>query len=204
MLLNIHPNDPQDRKIQQVVKTLESGGVIIYPTDTVYALGCDIMEKKAIERICRIRQLDPAKVNLTIVCSNISQVAEYAHQIDNQVFKVLKRNLPGPFTFILKSSQSLPKLLKNKRKTIGVRIPNNAIVAALIESLGRPMLSISLKSDDEIIEYFTNPSEIYDDFAKLVDIVVDGGVGGNTPSSIVDCSKDEIDILREGEMDLIY
>lgn len=198
MLLKINAENPSDRKIRQAVEILEKGGVIIYPTDTVYGLGCDIFNHKAVERICQLRRLNPAKANLTFICSNISQLSSYASQIDNDVFKVLKHNLPGAFTFILKANNKVPKLFKNKKKTIGVRIPNNNIALAIIEELGRPILSISLKSDDEITEYFTDASEIYDDFKKQVDLVIDGGVGNNMPSTIIDCTSGSPEVIREG------
>ena len=152
MLLQINPDNPQGRKLDQAVKTLEDGGVIIYPTDTVYGLGCDIMNKKAVERIARLRGLDPGKALFSFICKDISQVSEYAAQIDNDVFRVMKHNLPGPFTFILKANNRVPKILKNRKDTIGVRIPGNNIILALVERLGRPILTTSLKSDDEILE----------------------------------------------------
>ena len=198
MLLEIHPESPSPRKIQKVVSTLESGGVIIYPTDTVYALGCDINNQKAIQKICRIRDLDPKKANLTFICKNISQLASYAHQLDKDVFKVLKRNTPGPFTFILNANKQVPKIFQNRKKTIGVRIPDHNIPIAIIEALDRPILSISLKNDDEILEYFTDASEIYDDFANLVSLVIDGGAGLNQPSTVIDCTNSELTIIREG------
>ncbi len=203
MLLRINPDNPQDRLIRQVVDKLESGGVIIYPTDTVYGLACDIEQAKAVQRICRLRQLDVRKANLTIVCQDIRQISNYTHQIDNQNFKLLKRNLPGPFTFILRAGQRLPKSFQNRRKTVGVRISANPITHALIDTLGRPLLSISLKSDDEILEYFTDPSEIHDDYEKLVDIVVDGGTGNNIPSTVVDLTGSEPEIIRQGEGELV-
>jgi len=198
MLLEIHPESPSPRKIEKVVSTLESGGVIIYPTDTVYALGCDINNQKAIQKICRIRDLDPKKANLTFICKDISQLASYAHQLDKDVFKVLKRNTPGPFTFILNANKQVPKIFQNKKKTIGVRIPEHNIPIAIIEALDHPILSISLKNDDEILEYFTDASEIYDDFSKLVSLVIDGGPGLNQPSTVIDCTGSELTIIREG------
>jgi len=198
MLISINPDNPQGRKIQEVVKVLEKGGVIIYPTDTIYGLGCDIQNHKAVERIIRLRGLKKEKANLTFICQDIQQLAFYAHQIDNKVFRLLRRNLPGPFTFILRAGKSLPKLLKNKRKSIGVRIPDNRIAQAIISELGRPILSISLKSEDEIMEYFTDPTEIHDDFHKLVDLVIDGGMGKNVPSTVVDCTSSEPELIRQG------
>ena len=205
MLLAIHQEDPEPRKINQVVNTLESGGVIIYPTDTVYGLGCDISDKDAVERICRIKRLDPKKAMLTFICRDIGQIAEHAWQLDNQIFKLLKKNLPGPFTFILKSSNAVPKLLKNNKRTIGVRIPDHRIVSHIVESLGRPLLSISLKASDNAIDdvpFLADPWEIHEQYGKLVDLVIDGGEGGATPSALVDCTVDPFEIIREGIKEL--
>ncbi len=198
MLLKINPDNPEGRKIKQVVESLQKGGVIIYPTDTVYGLGCDIFNPKAVEKICRLRGLKPEKAMLSFICEDISQVSDYAYQIDNEVFKVLKKNLPGPFTFVLRANNTVPKLFKNRKRTIGVRIPENNIARTIVQELGRPILSISLKSDDEILQYFTDPTDIYDDFKKLVDIVIDGGIGNNNPSTVVDCTGDELEIIRQG------
>lgn len=203
MLLKINPDNPEGRKIKQVVDILQNGGVIIYPTDTVYGLGCDIFNPKAVERICRLRGLKPEKAMLSFICKDISQIAEYAFQIDNDVFKTLKRNLPGPFTFVLKSNNQVPKLFKNRKRSIGVRIPDNGIAQAIVEELGRPILSLSLKSDDEILEYFTDPIDIFEDFKKLTDVVIDGGIGKNVPSTVVDCMGDEIVIIRQGGGELV-
>lgn len=202
MLLKINPDNPEGRKIRQVVDILNAGGVIIYPTDTVYGLGCDIFNPKAVERICRLRDLKPEKAMLSFICTDISQVAEFAFQIDNEVFKALKRNLPGPFTFVLKANNQVPKLFKNRKRSIGIRIPDNDIAQAVIKELGRPILSLSLKSDDEILEYYTDPQDFYDDFKKLVDVVIDGGVGANVPSTVVDCMGEEMTVLRQGAGEL--
>ncbi len=203
LLLEIHPENPSPRKIEQVIKVLEKGGVIIYPTDTVYAFGCDIQNQKAIKQICRLRNLDPKKANLTFICKDISQLASYATQLDNDVFKTLRRNTPGPFTFILKANKEVPRIFSNRKKTVGVRIPENKIAVAIIEALDRPILSISLKNDDEILEYFTNPSEIYDDYAKQVDMIIDGGTGKNQPSTVVDATSREVEIIRNGIGELV-
>ena len=203
MLLKIHPENPEGRKIKQVVDILRKGGIIIYPSDSVYALGCDITQQKAVNRICQLRGLDPKKARLSFICKDISEVAEYTPQIDNQVFKLIKRNAPGPFTFILKAGNKVPKVLKNKRKTIGIRIPDHNIVQAIIAELGTPMLSASLKSDDEILEYFTDAEDIHEDFKNQVDILIDGGIGNNVPSTVVDCTDFPPDIIREGAGDLI-
>jgi len=203
MLLEINADNPSPRKVQQVVTVLEKGGVIIYPTDTVYALGCDIQNQKAIQHICRLRKLDPKKANLTFICKDISQLASYASQLDNDVFKALRRNTPGPFTFILKANKEVPRIFSNRKKTVGVRIPKNKIAVAIIEALDRPILSISLKNDDEILEYFTNPSEIYDDYTKQVDMVIDGGPGKNQPSTVIDATSSNLEIIREGIGELL-
>lgn len=198
MLLKIHPDNPEGRKIAQAVETLQGGGVIIYPTDTVYGIGCDIFNDKAVDRICKLRGLDPVKARLSFICKDISQVAEFAQQIDNAVFRLMKKHLPGPFTFVLNSNNQVPKMFKNRKRTIGVRVPDNNICQALVEGLGRPILTASLKSDDEILEYFTDAEDIYEDFKNQVDLVIDGGIGRNQPSTVVDCTGDEPVVLREG------
>ena len=198
MLLKINPDNPEGRKIRTAVEILERGGVIIYPTDTVYALGCDINDNKAVDRICKLRGLDPNKAHLSLICQDISQVSDYSQQIDNQVFRLMKKHLPGPFTFVLNSNNQVPKMFKNRKRTIGIRIPDNNICMAIIEALGHPILTASLKSDDEILEYFTDPIDIYEDYKKLVDLVIDGGIGGNMPSTVVDYTGAEPVIIREG------
>jgi tRNA threonylcarbamoyl adenosine modification protein (Sua5/YciO/YrdC/YwlC family) len=198
MLLEIHPVDPESRKIKQVVEALKKDGVIIYPTDTVYGIGCDIMSKAAVEKVCRIRKLDPDKAMLSIICNDMSQIAKYTVQIDNALFRLMKQHLPGPYTFILKANNDVPKLFKNRKKTIGIRIPNNPIVKAIVEELGHPILTTSLKSDDEILEYYTDPLDFFDDFDHQVDIIIDGGTCGNTPSTLTDCTKDDPELIRQG------
>ncbi|MCB0546590.1 MAG: threonylcarbamoyl-AMP synthase [Phaeodactylibacter sp.] len=198
MFLKINPDNPEGRKINQAVEMLENGGVIIYPTDTVYAFGCDINDHKAVDKICKLRRLDPAKAHLSLICKDISQVSDYAQQIDNQVFRLMRKHLPGPFTFVLNSNNQVPKMFKNRKRTIGVRIPDNNICMAIVQELGHPILTASLKSDDEILEYFTDPIDIYEDYKKLVDLVIEGGIGGNVPSTVVDCTGTEPVILRQG------
>lgn len=206
MLLVINPDNPQKRYIDQVVKILEDGGVIIYPTDTVYGIGCDIYNNKAVEKICRLRGLDPVKARLSFICSDIAQISEYAQQIDNETFKLMKRNLPGPFTFVLKSNNKVPKMFKNRKRTIGVRIPDNNIVQDLVSALGRPILTASLKSDDEILEYFTDAYDIHEDLGNQVEVVIDGGAASNQPSTVVDCTEsgNDPEILRQGAGELRY
>jgi tRNA threonylcarbamoyl adenosine modification protein (Sua5/YciO/YrdC/YwlC family) len=202
MILTIHPQNPDQRKIAQVAETLRKHGVVIYPTDTVYAIGCDMMSKEAVERLCRIRHLDPQKAMLTLICKDLSQVAEYAAQIDTPVFKLMRRNLPGPFTFILPAGSKTPKLFINRKKTIGVRIPDNAILMAIVEELGHPILTASLKTNDDVVEYFTDPEDLHDQYENQVDAVIDGGLGGIVPSTLVDCTGQEPELIREGAGEL--
>lgn len=196
MLLTIHPKDPQQRKIQQVAQTLKEGGVIIYPTDTIYGLGCDISHPKAISRICQIKQIDPAKAQLSFICRDLSHLSDYTKSIDTPLYRVLKNYLPGPYTFILPASKQVPKMLKSKKDTIGLRVPDNAICQSILEAVGNPILSTSLPGD--MAEEYTDPEVIYERFSKLVDIVIDGGPGGVTPSTVVDCTTDDWKVLRYG------
>ena len=198
MLVSINADNPQGRLIQQMVDILEDGGVLIYPTDTVYGIGCDITNKNAVERVARIRGLDPAKAMFSFICQDISQVTEYSKTINNGVFRVMKHNLPGPFTFILNSNNKTPKILKNRKETIGVRIIDNNIVDALVRGLGRPILTASVKADDEVTEYYTDPHEIYEKYGKLVDAVIDGGMGGTVASTVIICTGTEPELYREG------
>lgn len=196
MLLNIHPKDPQPRLIKQVVECLQKGGIIIYPTDTVYGLGCDILQQKAIERICRIKQVDPKKAQLSFICNDLSHLSEYAKPIPNPIYRLLKEFLPGPYTFILPASKLVPKILQSKKDTIGLRIPNNTIAQAIIKELGRPILSASLPGD--IVEDFTDPEVMHQNFPHEVDFIIDGGIGGMVPSTIIDCTGDEPELVRQG------
>ncbi|MEL6922994.1 MAG: L-threonylcarbamoyladenylate synthase [Bacteroidota bacterium] len=204
MLLEFEEYYVDPRKINQVVRCLQADGTIIYPTDAVYGLGCDIFSKKAVEDICRIRSLDPRKAMLTFICQDIRQVAEYAVPIDNQVFKLMKKNWPGPVTFILRANGEVPKLFKNNKKTIGVRVPENEIAQQILQTLGRPILSLSLKSDDLILEYPTDPFEIFEHFQHEVDIVIDGGAGSNVPSAVLDCTGNEVVVVREGVREIVW
>lgn len=203
MLLEIHPDNPQERYIRQVADILAAGGIIVLPTDTVYGIACDSINQKAIEKISRLKRLDPSKALFTLLCQDIAQVAEYAWQLDNQIFKLIKRNTPGPFTFILKSGRALPKLLQNRRKTIGVRIPDNRIAQAIIKELGRPLISTSLISDDDIHHYPNDPIDIHDEYENKVDLVINGGLGGLDPSGVIDCTQSPYEIIRQGPVELI-
>lgn len=196
MLLTIHPQDPQDRLIKKVAEVLRAGGVIIYPTDTVYGFGCDIFQPKAIERICRIKGIDPQKANLSFVCSDLSDLSKYAKSISTPQYRFIKNLIPGPFTFILPASKEVPKILKSKKDTIGLRIPNHSITHAIAAELGHPILSSSLPGD--MVEEYTDPEYIHEKFEKLVDLVIDGGIGGMEYSTIVDMTEEEPVVTRQG------
>jgi tRNA threonylcarbamoyl adenosine modification protein (Sua5/YciO/YrdC/YwlC family) len=199
--LKIHPENPQKNKIQQVLDLLKKGGVIIYPTDTVYAMGCDISQPKAIERICKIKNIDPTKHHFAIMCNDLSHLSNYAKPLNNTVFKLLKSKLPGPHTFILNIGGDAPKSLYSRRKTLGIRVPDHAMIRLLVEELGHPLLTTSIKHDDEILEYMTDPEEIYERYKNQVDMVIDGGNGGNIPSSVWDCTSDDVILIRAGKED---
>lgn len=196
MLVHIHPKDPQPRLIKQVVECLQKGGIIIYPTDTIYGLGCDIFQPKAIERIARIKKIEPRKAQLSFVCPDLSHLSSYAKQIPTSTYRLLKEYLPGPYTFILPASKQVPKILQSKKDTIGLRIPDNAIAMAIVKELGRPVLSASLPG--EMVEEYTDPEVMHENFSNLVDFVIDGGTGGTIPSTIIDCTGDEPVVTREG------
>jgi tRNA threonylcarbamoyl adenosine modification protein (Sua5/YciO/YrdC/YwlC family) len=197
-LLKIHPLNPEQRKILKVVEVLKGGGLVVYPTDTIYGIGCDLMNRKAVERLCRMLDIKPQKLNLSFICNDLSHISEYVKRIDTPVFKVLKKALPGPFTFILESSSRVPKILDVNKKTVGIRIPDHLIPRTIVQELGNPLITSSIKDDDQIKEYTTEPEEIYEDFKALVDIVIDGGAGGNVPSTIVDCTGSDFQIIRRG------
>ncbi len=196
--LYIHPQNPEKRKINYVVDALRNGGIIIYPTDTIYGIGCDLMNRKSVERLCKIMDIKPNKLDLSFICNDLSHISEFVKRIDTPVFKVLKRSLPGPYTFILESSSRVPKILDVNKKTVGIRIPDHAIPRTIVAELGNPLITSSIKDDDLIVEYTTDPEEIYEDFKNLVDIVIDGGAGGNVPSTVVDCTGEQLKIIRQG------
>jgi tRNA threonylcarbamoyl adenosine modification protein (Sua5/YciO/YrdC/YwlC family) len=198
MLIRIYPENPNHKHIRQVVDVLEAGGVIIYPTDTVYAIGCDIRATKSIEKIARFKGLNPKNPNLSLIFHDMSQLSEYTVIRDNTVFKLLKRNLPGPFTFIVKANNQIPKLFKNKKKTVGIRIPSSSIVLELVRELGRPILTSSIHDQDEVIEYTTDPELIHEKYKDFADIIIDGGYGKNEASTIVDCTGEDIQVIRQG------
>jgi len=199
MLLKIHPDNPNPRHIQTVLDCLNDGGIIIYPTDTVYGIGCDIYKTKAVEKIALIKGIKKEKANFSFICSNLSHISDFTRPINNEVYKMMKRNLPGPFTFILEANNKVPKLFQSKKKTVGIRVPDNNIINEIVQKLGNPIMSSSVYDEDEIIEYATDPELIHEKYGHLVDIVIDGGYGDNLPSTIVDCTQDEITVIREGK-----
>lgn len=196
MLIHIHPQNPQLRLIRQVVDILRNGGVIVYPTDTIYGLGCDIFQHKAVERICAIKHIDPQKAQLSFVCYDLSDLSHYAKQLTTSTYRTLKQYLPGPYTFILEASKQVPKILKTKKDTVGIRVPDNKIARCIVQELGNPILSASLPG--EYVEEYTDPEAIYDKFGKLVDVVIDGGIGGTVPSTVIDFTQGEPEIVRQG------
>jgi len=198
MLLKLYEKNPEQKVVQKVVELLQYGGVIIYPTDTVYGIGCDITKARAVERVARIKGVRPEKARFSFICSDLSHLSDFANHVDNTTFKLMKSFLPGPYTFILNASTQVPKSIKQKRKTVGIRIPDNNIILEIVRQLGNPILTTSLKEDDEILEYPTDPELIYEEYRDLVDVVIDGGYGGLIPSTIIDCSGDEPTVIREG------
>ncbi|MGE7773116.1 L-threonylcarbamoyladenylate synthase [Chitinophaga sp. NPDC101104] len=200
MRLELHPQNPNPRNLKTIIECLRDGGVVIYPTDTVYGMGCDIFKPEAVERIARIKGIDPKKSHFSFICYDLSHLTDYTKSVDTPLFRILKRALPGPYTFILPASKQVPKLLKTKRDTVGIRVPDNLICRTLVKELGNPVMSASLPID-EYVEEYTDPEIIHDKFGKLVDIVVDGGPGGVLMSTVVDCTGPEPMVVREGAGD---
>ncbi len=198
MYIKMYEENPNPRHVRQVCDVLESGGIIIYPTDTVYGLGCDIFQTKAVEQIAKIKNINPDKANFSFIVSDLSHLSAYTRFVDNDVFKLMKSKLPGPFTFILHANNSVPKILKNRKKTVGIRIPDNRIILEIVQELGHPILTTSVHDDDEIIDYTTDPELIYENFRDRIDLMIDGGFGGNIPSTVIDCTGEQPEVLREG------
>lgn len=196
LLLHIHPENPQPRLVKQVVECLKDGGVIVYPTDTIYGLGCDIYQQKAIEKICQIKKVDPARAQLSFICRDLSHLSDYTKSIDTPLYRMLKNYLPGPYTFILPASKQVPKILQTKKSTIGLRVPDNIICRSILQELGNPILSASLPGD--MVEDYTDPEVIIEKFGDTIDFVIDGGIGGMVPSTIIDCTTPEWNITRQG------
>jgi len=198
MLLKIYPQNPDKKKIDRVLEILNSGGTIIYPTDSVYSLGCNLLDHKAVVKVASIKGLKPEKAQFTLIFNDLSTISEYTKPFDTKVYKLMKKALPGPFTFILEANSNVPKIFKSKKKTIGIRVPDNNIPRLLVEKLGNPIISTSIKDEDEVVEYTTDPELIHEKYKKKVDAVIDGGYMHNTATTIVDCTGDEPVILRQG------
>ncbi len=198
MLLKMYNENPGQRHVKMICDILKNGGIIIYPTDTVYGLGCDIFNSRAVEKVAQLKGVKPEKANFSFIVSDLSHLSNYTRFVDNQVFKLMKSVLPGPYTFILHANSSVPKILKNRKKTVGIRIPDNNIILEIVRELGNPILTTSIHDTDEIIDYTTDPELIYDNFKDKVDAVINGGFGGNVPSTVIDCTSEVPMIIREG------
>jgi tRNA threonylcarbamoyl adenosine modification protein (Sua5/YciO/YrdC/YwlC family) len=199
MFLKLYSENPNPKIINTVIECLRDGGVIIYPTDTVYGIGCDITKQKAVERIASIKGIKPEKSHFSFICSDLSHLSDYCKPISTPLYKIMKKVLPGPFTFLLNASNNVPRLFQGKKKTVGIRIPDNNIAISIVRELGNPIMSTSVHDEDEIIEYTTDPELIYEKYMGLVDIVIDGGYGGLVASTVLDCTTDEIKIIRQGK-----
>lgn len=199
MLLRLYNENPNPREIRKVVDILHDGGIIIYPTDTIYGLGCDITNPKAVEKVARFKGVKIEKANFSFICSDLSHISDYTKPISNTVFKLMKKNLPGPFTFILAANTNVPKYFKGKKKTVGIRVPHNNIIRNIVYELGNPILSTSIREEDDILEYTTDPELIYEKYKDFADLVIDGGYGKLIPSTVVDCTGDTIEITRKGK-----
>ena len=199
MLLKLHPDNPGERHLKTIIECLHDGGVIIYPTDTVYGMGCDITQIKAVDRVARIKGIKREKANFSFICSSLSHLSDFTRPIPNPVYKVMRRVLPGPYTFILNANNNVPHFFQSKKKTVGIRIPMHNVPVQIVERLGNPIMTTSIHDDDEIVDYLTDPELIYEKFNKLVDIVIDSGHCGNIPSTVVDCTSGELIVIREGK-----
>ncbi len=202
MLLRIYPENPNPRYIQLIAQCLRSGGVVIYPTDTVYAIGCDIYQPKAVERVAQIKGIRTEKANFSIICQDLSHISDLTKPFSTRVYKIMKKALPGPFTFILNANNQVPRIFQSRKKTIGIRVPDNVIPREIVKELGNPIISTSVYDEDEIIEYITDPELIYEKYKDLVDIVIDGGFGDNQASTVIDCTTDELVVVRQGKGDI--
>lgn len=203
-LIKLYEENPDPRRVKQIVEMLKEGAVIIYPTDTIYGLGCDLTNRKAIDKLCWVKGIKPGKINLSFICEDLSHISDYVKNLPTPTFKLMKKNLPGPFTFILNANSNVPKIVNANKKTVGIRIPDNRIPIDIIKQLGNPLITTSIKGEDEYVEYPTDPEEIFDQFQNLVDVVIDGGPGKNIPSTIIDCTSPNFEIIREGLGELIY
>lgn len=198
MFLKIHPETPGHRQIQTAVEIIRNGGTIIFPTDTVYGLGCDVFNHKAVERVAGIKGINPLKANFSLICHNLSHLTDYAVHVNNLTFKIMKQYLPGPYTFILNANNNVPRLFRNRKKTIGIRVPDNKIVLEIVKELGNAIVTTSIHDEDEVLDYMTDPELIYDHYKFQVDAIIDGGFGNNIPSTVIDCTGDEPVVIRKG------
>ena len=203
MLIRIYDENPNQKDILKVVEVLRNGGVIVYPTDTIYGIGCDITQPKAVERVARLKNMKPEKADFSFICHDLSHISDFSKPIPNPIFKLMKKNLPGPFTFIIQANNQVPKMFKNRKKSVGVRVPDNNIIREIVRELGNPVMSTSVHDEDEILEYTTDPELIAEKFGDLVDLVIDGGYGGNIPSTVVDCTGEVPQIVRQGKGELL-
>lgn len=199
MILTIHPDNPSPRHIEMVVNVLKKGGLVIFPTDTVYGLGCSIDQPKAVDQIARIKGIKKENANFSAIFNDLSMVSEYTKPIDNTIFRMLRRNLPGPFTFILNANNNIPRIFQSKKKTIGIRIPQNNIVMEIVKAFGHPLLTTSIHDQDEIVDYTTDPYVLEENYGKVVDLIIEGGFVGNEPSTVIDCTTDDFEIIRQGK-----
>ena len=205
MLIKIYPENPNPREVKRIVDLLDSGGVIIYPTDTIYGIGCDISQPKAVARLAKIQGLDMDKAYFSFIFNDLSQISEYTKPMSNAAFKLLKRNVPGPFTFIFEANNNIPKMFKTRRKTVGIRVPDNNIIRNIVAELGRPILSSSVHDvEDDVTEYITDPELIHERYGNVVDAVIDGGYGDNEPSTVIDCTTDDFEVIREGKGEISW
>lgn len=202
MLLKIHPDNPDERNLNKVIQCLENDGVIVFPTDTVYSIACDIYHPKAYEKLCRIKNIKPEKANFSLICKDLSHLSEFTRHIPNNIYKIMRKALPGPYTFILEASKEVPKIFTPKKKTIGIRVPNHKVSLAIVEKLGHPIIATSVHDNDKIIDYTTDPELIFENMKNVVDMVIDSGFGGNIPSTVIDCSSGIAELVREGAGDL--
>lgn len=199
MLIKIYPENPNPRLIQLVVGCLRQGGVVIYPTDTVYAIGCDIMQLRSVERVANIKGIRKEKANFSLICSDLQHISDYSKPFSTSIYKAMRKALPGPYTFILNASSQVPRIFQSKKKTVGIRVPDNLITREIVKELGNPIISTSVYDDDEILEYATDPELIHEKYEQLVDLVIDGGYGDNEASTVIDCTSDEMVLVRQGK-----
>ncbi len=201
MLLRIHPDNPDERNLRTVVECLQDGGIVVYPTDTIYGIGCDIFKTRSVEKIYKLKGVDPNKANFSLVCYDLSHISDFTKHVDTPVYKAMKKALPGAYTFILEAGREVPKLFLSRKKTVGIRVPDNLICREIVRMLGHPIVSTSVHDNDDVLEYTTDPELIHERYGNRVDLVIDGGFGGNVPSTVIDCSNGEMILIRAGKGD---